>query len=96
MKTKILAVVLVLAVLILAAGSAYSGWRPPGSRCKAHPWEGSPPGAKIIRDDHRVIMIPIFSDFLIWVYIKDIGKGSDQQKNSIKISERSYQIIFPW
>lgn len=90
MKTKSLAIILVLAVWILAAGSAYSGGGPPGNTFgtpSAHPWEEpnnnngpSPSSAMISRYDHRVIMIPIFSDFLIWIYIKDIRKGSDQQK----------------
>lgn len=107
MKTKSLAIILGLAVLMLAAGSAHPGGGPPGSTFgtpSAHPWEelnnnngpvGSP-SVMILRDDHKVIIIPIFSDFLFWIYIKDIRKGSDHQKNSIKIEEGSYQIIFPW
>jgi hypothetical protein len=106
MKTKGLAIILLLTILMLAAGLAYSGSRPTGytfgTTIWAHPWDEpnnnngpSPSSAMIRRDDHRVIMIPI-SDFLIWIYIKDIPKGSDHQKNSIKINERSYQIIFPW
>jgi hypothetical protein len=47
MNTKILAIILILGVLILAAGSAYSGRGPKGSMFEptsaidAHPWEGS-------------------------------------------------------
>jgi len=106
MKTKSLAIILVLAVLLLTAGSVYSGNRPPGSTfgpiVKGHPWEenynNGPTGssAMILKNDHRVFMIPIFSDFLIWIYIKDIRNGSDYQKNSTKIDQKSYQIIFPW
>jgi hypothetical protein len=107
MKTKSLAIVLVLTVLFLATGSVYSGSRPPGSTfgpiVKAHPWEelndnNGPAGssAMILKNDHKVFMIPLFSDFLIWVYVKDIHKGSNHQKNSTKIDEKSYQITFPW
>ncbi|MFQ6003291.1 MAG: hypothetical protein ACE5KJ_06050 [Candidatus Zixiibacteriota bacterium] len=43
MKTKSLAIILVLAVLILAAGSVYSGRGPKGGTfgppVKGHPWE---------------------------------------------------------
>ena len=93
MKTKSLTIILVLAMLMLAAGSVYSG----------HPWEElnndngpfgcSPMG---LQDDTKVIMMPIFSDFLIWIYIKDIHKESEHQKNSVKTDDKSYQIIFPW
>ena len=105
MRTKDLAIILVLAVLILAAGSVYSGNGPPGSTFgptpKAHPWEGDKDGpsgcsAMVLQDDPKVIMIPIFSDFLIWIYIKDVHKESEHQKNSVKIDDKSYQIIFPW
>lgn len=107
MKTKSLVIILVLAVLILTAGSVYPGSGPKeitfGSPAKAHPWEdlnyiNGPVGssAMILKEDYRVTIIPFFSDFWIWICIKDIRKGSDQQKNSIKVDERSYQIIFPW
>jgi hypothetical protein len=104
MKKKSLAVILVLAVLILATGSVYSENAPPGSKWKGHPWEDfnnynnrpSLGSAMFFYNDHKVIIIPIFSDFLIWIFIKDVPKGSDHQKNSIKIQEGSYQIIFPW
>jgi hypothetical protein len=107
MKTKSLAIVLVLAVLFLMAGSVYPGSGPPGipSRpvVKGHPWEelnnnNGPSGSKgmVFQDSPKVLMIPIFSDFLIWIYIKDIRKGNDHQKDSVKISDKSYQIIFPW
>jgi hypothetical protein len=106
MKTKGLVIILVLAASILAVGSAYPGNVPPGSTfgpiVKAHPWEDfnnngpSPSSAMILKNDRKVFMIPIFSDFLIWVYIKDIRKGSNHQKSSVKVDERSYQIIFPW
>lgn len=107
MRTKGLAIILVLAVLILAAGSVYSGSGPPGSTFgptpRAHPWEehnnnNGPFGcsAMVLQDDPKVVMIPIFSDFLIWIYIKDIHKGSDRQGSGIKIGDKSYQIIFPW
>lgn len=105
MKTKGLAITLVLAVLILAAGSVYSGSGPPGSTFgptpRAHPWEEDNDGpsgcsAMIIQDNHEVIMIPIFSDFFIWISIKVVHKESEHQKNSVKIDDNSYQIIFPW
>lgn len=107
MKTKSLAIILVLAVLILTAGSVYPGSRPPGgtigSPPKAHPWEepnnnNGPSGCSAMfpQEDHKVVAIRIFSDFFIWIYIKDMPKGSDHQKDSIKTNEKSYQIIFPW
>jgi len=93
MKTKGLTIILILALLIFASGSVYSG----------HPWDehnnndgpfGSSPRA--LQDDSKVIMIPIFSDFLIWIYIKGVHKESECQKNSVKTGDSSYQIIFPW
>jgi hypothetical protein len=109
MKTKGLVIVLILAVMLFTAKSVYSGNKPPGSTfgpiVKAHPWEeiddnSGPTGssAMILKNDHKIFMIPIFSDFLIWVYIKDIRKGSDHQGSSININDKSYQyqIIFPW
>ncbi len=107
MKTKSLAIILVLAILILTAGSVYPGSRPTGntfgSPTKAHPWEdlnnnNGPSGcsAVFLQEGRKVIEIRIFSDFFIWIYIKDMPKGSDHQKNSTKTDERSYQIIFPW
>lgn len=107
MKTKSLAIILVLAVLILTAGSVYPGSRPPGntfgSPAKAHPWEepnnnNGPSGssAMFIPEGRKVVEIRIFSDFFIWIYIKDVPKGSGHQKNSTKTNEKSYQIIFPW
>jgi hypothetical protein len=104
MKTKSLVVVLVLTVLIFTTGSVYSKNAPPGSVWKAHPWEDSNNSNNrpslssniVIYNDHNVIVIPIFSDFLIWIFIKDVPKGSDHQKNSINTDVRSYQIIFPW
>ena len=94
MKTKGLAIIVVLAVLILTAGSGYS----------VHPWEednnnNGPFGCSAIvlqDEDPEVIMIPIFSDFLIWIYIKGVHKESECQKNSVKTGDSSYQIIFPW
>lgn len=105
MKAKIIAIILVLAILIIATGSVYSGLGPPGRTFgptpKAHPWEdfnnnNGPSGCKamVLKDDRKVLMIPIFSDFLIWIYIKDAPIGSDH--GGIKIGEKSYQIIFPW
>jgi hypothetical protein len=108
MKKKSLAIILVLTMLFLVTGSVYSGNRPSGSTVgsptKAHPWEElnngngpSPSSAMGLYHDYKAIMVPIFSDFLIWIYIKDTRKGSDHQESSIKIDERSsYQIIFPW
>jgi hypothetical protein len=49
-----------------------------------------------LQKDRKVIEIRIFSGFFIWIYIKDMPKGSGHQKNSTKTNERSYQIIFPW
>jgi len=94
MKTKGLAIILILAMLIFASGSVYSG----------HPWEDLNNNDGPFRcspmalqdDDPTVIMIPIFSDFLIWIYIKGVHKESEHQKNSVKIGDSSYQIIFPW
>ncbi len=108
MKTKGLAIILILAMLILTSGSVYSGYGPPrstfGPTPKAHPWEDlnnndGPSGCSpmILQDDDpKVIMIPIFSDFLIWIYIKGVHKESEHQKNSVKTGDNSYQIIFPW
>jgi hypothetical protein len=107
MKTKSLAIILVLAILILTAGSAYPGSGPKGntfgSPAKAHPWEdfnynNGPFGcsAMFIPEGRKVIEIRIFSDFFIWIYIKDVPKGSGHQKSSTKTNEKSYQIIFPW
>jgi hypothetical protein len=107
MKTKSLAIILVLAIMILTAGSVYSGRVPPGSTfgpiVKGHPWEelnnnNGPSGcsAVFLQDNRKVIEIRIFSDFFIWIYIKDVPKGSNHQKNSTKTNEKSYQIIFPW
>lgn len=107
MKTKSLAIILVLAIMILTAGSVYSGRVPPGSTfgpiVKGHPWEelnnnNGPSGCSgmFLQDNRKVIEIRIFSDFFIWIYIKDKPKGSGHQKNSTKTDERSYQIIFPW
>jgi hypothetical protein len=107
MKTKSLAIILVLVILILTAGSVYPGSRPPGSTfgpiVKGHPWEdlnnnnGPSGGSAMFLQKHRkVIEIRIFSGFFIWIYIKDMPKGSDHPKNSTKTNEKSYQIIFPW
>lgn len=107
MKTKSLAIILVLVMVILIAGSVYPGRVPPGSTvgspAKAHPWEDlnnntGPSGcsAMFLQKDRKVIEIRIFSGFFIWIYIKDMPKGSGHQKNSTKTNERSYQIIFPW
>lgn len=105
MRTKGLAIILILAMLIFASGSVYSGFGPPrstfGPIAKGHPWEGDKDGpsgcsAMIIQDDPEVIMIPIFSDFLIWIYIKGVHKENERQKNSVKTGDSSYQIIFPW
>lgn len=107
MKTKSLAIILVLAILILTAGSVYPGRVPPGSTfgpiVKGHPWEdlnntNGPSGssAMFLQKDRKVIEIRIFSGFFICIYIKDMHKGSGHQKNSTKTNERSYQIIFPW
>jgi hypothetical protein len=49
-----------------------------------------------IPEGRKVVEIRIFSDFFIWIYIKDVPKGSGHQKNSTKTNEKSYQIIFPW
>jgi hypothetical protein len=93
MKTKGWAIILILALLIFASGSVYS----------SHPWEelnnddgpfGCSPRA--LQDDYKVIMIPIFSNFLIWIYVKDGHKEGEHQKNSVKVEDNSYQIIFPW
>ncbi|MFQ6003386.1 MAG: hypothetical protein ACE5KJ_06530, partial [Candidatus Zixiibacteriota bacterium] len=69
---------------------------------KGHPWEeinnnNGPSGCSGngYSDGHKVITIPIFSDFFIWIYIKDIRRESEHQKNSVKIDDKSYQIIFP-
>lgn len=110
MKTKSLAILLVLAMLILAAGSAYSVKGPKGGTfgppLKGHPWEdfdNIPPGSSgsgvpdppnAIRDYQRVIAVPIFSDFLILIYIQDINKENSDPGSSIKFRGKSYQIIF--
>lgn len=107
MRTKGLAIILVLAMLILVVGSVYSGYGPPGNTfgppAKAHPWEdlknsNGPAGcsAIILQDDPKVFMIPVFSDFLILIYVKDVHKESKHQKNPVKAGDSSYQIIFPW
>jgi len=107
MKMKSIVIILVLAMLFLAAGLAYSEGGPPGSTfgppAKGHPWEEfnddtGPSGssAMVIHEARIVIMIPIFSDFLIWIRIRDIRKGGDLQESSDKINDKSYQIIFPW
>jgi hypothetical protein len=96
MKTKSLGIILILAVLLLAWGSAYSRIWSPVDPLPGHPWEGS---SKMVKDDPKVkvvIMIPIFSDFLIWIYIKGVHKESERQENSVEMGDNSYQIIFPW
>lgn len=104
MKIKSLTIILILAMLIIDAGTVYPRNGPPGSTFRAHPWEDlnnnndpSPSSGMVLHYDQKVIVIQIFSDFLIWVYIKDVHKRSDDQKDSIKINESSYQIqiIFP-
>jgi hypothetical protein len=108
MNTKSLAIILVLAIMILSAGSVYPGSGPPAGTVgpiivKGHPWEdlnntNGPFGssAMFLQEDHKVVAIRIFSDFFIWIYIKDMPKGSNHQKESIKTNEKSCQIIFPW
>jgi hypothetical protein len=104
MKTKSLGIILILTVLLLAWGSAYSRTGSRGGTFKAHPWEegnnsNGPYGcsAKILKDDPKVvIMIPIFSDFVIWIYIWNTPNDSEHQKNSVEMGDNSYQIIFPW
>lgn len=109
MKTKSLAIILVLAVLILAAGSVYSARGPRGGifgpPVKGHPWEdfkdtsggagsGVPDSPSVTSDYQRVIPIPISSDFLILIYTKGIDKGNSDSGSSIKFKGKSYQIIF--
>jgi hypothetical protein len=107
MKTKSLAIILVLAMLILTAGPVYPGRVPTRSKfgppVKAHPWEdlnnnNGPSGCSAVfpQEDRKVIEIRIFSDFFIWIHIKDMPKRSDHQRNSTRTDVRSYQIIFPW
>ncbi len=104
MKTKSLAIILVLAVLMLAAGATYSAKAPKGGTfgppVKAHPWEEinnnvpSGSGTDLRSDDHKMITIPIFSDFFIWIHIKYVHKESEHPKDCARIGEKSYQIIF--
>jgi hypothetical protein len=104
MKTKSLAIFLVLAMLMLSAASTFSASGPPGSRLRGHPWEelnsnNGPSGssAMVIQvKDRKVIMIPIFSDFFIWIYVDGVHNEGEHQKNSGKVGDNSYQIIFPW
>ena len=108
MKTKSLVVILILAVMILAAGSAYSGRGPKGrlfgSTVEGHPWEdlknttdtgsGVPASTNVTPDYQRVIAIPIFSDFMILIYIQDINEKNSDSGSSIRFRDKSYQIIF--
>ena len=104
MKTKSLAIILVLAVLMLVVGAAYSARAPKGGKfgppMKGHPWEEfnnnrpSGCGPSVRSDHHKMTVIPIFSDFFIWISVKEIAKESEHPKDSGKISKKSYQIIF--
>ncbi len=105
MRKNSLAFVLVLAALILAGGTAYPGFGPPGGTsgppAKGHPWEGDinvPSGCSpvVIQDDGGMIMMPIFSDFFIFIYIKGVHKEGEDPGSSVKVGNESYQIIFPW
>jgi hypothetical protein len=101
MRTKTLAIILVLTMLILATGSVYSAGPPPfiGSG-SGHPWEGSTegPGGRPspISNGHQVVMSPIFSDFFIGIYLKDVFREKEHPKKSVKIGDNLYQIFFPW
>lgn len=94
MKARNFVITLVLAVVILMAAPGYSG----------HPWEelnnndGGPHGCRafILQDDAKVILIPIFSDFLIVVSVKGVHEDGEHRRDSGKRDNGSYQIIFPW
>ena len=101
MRTKTLATILVLTMLILATGSVYSAGPPPriGSG-SGHPWEGftDGPGGRPspVSYGHQLVMSPIFSDFFIGIYLKDVFREKEHLRKPVKIGDNSYQILFPW
>ena len=101
MRTKSLAEILVLTMLILAATWVYSaGWSVPIGSGAGHPWEGSTdgPGGRPspISTGYQMTMSPIFSDFFIVIYPKDVCKEGERQRKPDKIGDKSYQVFFIW
>jgi hypothetical protein len=101
MRTKSLAIILVLTMLILVATWAYSdGWSVPIGSGSGHPWEGYTDGPgghpSPVSIGHQVIMSPIFSDFFIGIYPKDVNKEGERVKRPDKIGDKSYQVFFIW
>ncbi len=101
MRTKSLAMVLVLTMLILAAASICSaGWSVPIGSGSGHPWEGSRDGPgghpSPLSSGHQLTLSPVFSDFFIGIYLKDVCKVGEHLKKPDRIGDKSYQVFFIW
>jgi hypothetical protein len=99
MRTKSLAAIPVLTMLILVVTWVCSaGWSLPIGSGSGHPWEGSLHGpgnrASPVSSGYQIIMSPIFSDFFIAIYPKDVHQKSDVQEKPDRIGDKSYRLFF--
>jgi hypothetical protein len=101
MRTKSLATIPVLTMLILAATWVCSaGWSLPIGSGSGHPWEGSMdgPGSRPspVSGGHQIIMSPIFSDFFIGIYPKEVQQESQLQEKPDRIGDKPYRLFLTW
>ncbi len=101
MRTKSLATILASTMLILAATCVCSaGWSVPIGSGWGHPWEGSTDGPgsspSPVSNGHQIIMSPIFSDFFIGIYPKEVHQEGELQEKPDRIGDKSYRLFFIW
>ncbi len=104
MRKKSLTVVLILSILILAAGSAYSNWGPKKYEfgpivIQGHPWGESthsnngtyaPPGYRPgAGAGFQDLVTTIITNFTVQFYLKYVVKGKKDGQSSIRYNNRS-------
>lgn len=105
MRKKSVAVVLILGILVLSAGPAYSGWGPKKFgpiiiEHPAHPWGESshnnngtyaPPSYRpgAGAGYQGLIIVPVFTNFTVQFYFKYIIKKQKDGQTFIRLNGRS-------